>query len=146
MPLLPTDQGVWQLGKKELATILDACPLVTLLNGRKYGCHWEGCTGKKFMTQSRLKWHVIGCHVKRDVHMYPGLQIHNKLQREVQDPQRGAQVTAIWVSLGRMWKFRAKQSFKNHLVVHAGNGSYKCDECYRNVKRLQASQRPTSLN
>ena len=31
--------GVWQSGKKVFATILLACPLVTLLNGRKYGLY-----------------------------------------------------------------------------------------------------------
>ena len=35
--------GVWHPGKKVLATIFDVCPLVALLNGRKYG-RSVGCT------------------------------------------------------------------------------------------------------
>ena len=38
-------EGVEQLGKKALATILEPCPLVTLLYGRKYGRFAGGTHG-----------------------------------------------------------------------------------------------------
>ena len=40
-----TAEGVSQLGKKVLATIFDVCPLVALLNGRKYGLLLGGTHG-----------------------------------------------------------------------------------------------------
>jgi hypothetical protein len=32
-------EGVWHPGKKVLETILEICPRVALLHGRKYGLH-----------------------------------------------------------------------------------------------------------
>jgi DNA modification methylase len=47
--------GVWQLGKKVLATILLVCPLVALLLGRKYGIFSGGTHGSPVLPAASLR-------------------------------------------------------------------------------------------